>query len=210
MTTRDASTTEHWNSVYLTKAAESVSWYRPRLDHSWRLLDALGLSPAVRVLDVGGGASTFVDDALERGIERLTVLDLAEAALDVARQRLGARAAAVRWIAGDVTKVDLGEATFDVWHDRAVFHFLTEPEAQAEYMRALQRALAPGGHVVIGMFGPGGPEQCSGLPTLRLSGDQLFELLPRGFTKLSTSVDIHTTPRGGSQEFAYLVARRAG
>jgi SAM-dependent methyltransferase len=204
----DAPSSEHWNSVYLTKTTDSVSWYRPHLDHSWRLIDGLSLPPSTRVLDVGGGASTFVDDALERGFRSVTVLDLADAALEVSRQRLGARAADVTWLTGDITQMTLGNAAYDLWHDRAVFHFLTSPEAQERYLQNLQRALAPGGYVVMGVFGPNGPEQCSGLPTRRWSGDELFDRLPPGFIKLSTSIDVHTTPRGGSQEFAHLVARR--
>jgi ubiquinone/menaquinone biosynthesis C-methylase UbiE len=160
------------------------------------------------MFDIGGGASTFVDDALDRGFSRLTVLDLAEAALAIAQNRLGARADGVQWLSGDITQLSLGIASCDVWHDRAVFHFLTAPEDQAKYMNTLDRAVAPRGHVVIGTFGPNGPEQCSGLPTLRLSGDELFERLPEGFEKLSTSIDVHTTPRGNAQEFCYLVARR--
>ncbi len=208
MTSQNPPASEHWNSVYLTKPSHSVSWYRPHLDHSWRLLDGLALSPAARFIDIGGGASTFVDDALERGYSDVTVVDLAEAALSVARERLGARAAGVRWISGDITTLSLDEAAYDVWHDRAVFHFLTDPSDQAKYFTTLQQAVAPGGYVIIGMFGPNGPEQCSGLPTLHLSGDELFERLPGGFAKVSTSIDVHTTPRGGSQEFAYLVAQR--
>lgn len=200
---------KHWNSVYLTKASDSVSWYRPHLDMSWRLVDGLKLPPSTRILDVGGGASTFVDDALERGFGNVTVLDLADAALDVARQRLGARAASVRWLTGDITRLTLGDAAYDLWHDRAVFHFLTTPEAQDSYLQRLEQALAPGGYLVMGVFGPNGPEQCSGLPTRRWSGEELFARLPSGFTLLSTCVDVHTTPRGGSQEFTHLVAQRA-
>lgn len=208
MTTDKAPAPEHWNSVYLTKPSDSVSWYRPHLDHSWRLLDGLAVSPAARFIDIGGGASTFVDDALDRGYNHVTVVDLAEAALSVARERLGARAAGVQWISGDITTLTFDAAAYDIWHDRAVFHFLTDPSDQAKYFAALQQTVAPGGYVVIGTFGPNGPEQCSGLPTLHLSGDDLFERLPDGFAKISTSLDVHTTPRGASQEFAYLVARR--
>lgn len=206
--TPDRPSPEHWNSVYLTKALGSVSWYRPHLDHSWRLLDELDLPRTARIIDVGGGASTFVDDALERGFGNLTVLDLAEAALAATRARLGVRADGVRWLSGDITQVDLGVGMYDVWHDRAVFHFLTDARDQARYMSNLGMSVAAGGYAVIGMFGPNGPERCSGLPTLRLSGDQLFELLPPEFEKISSTIDVHTTPGGSSQEFAYLLARR--
>lgn len=199
---------EHWNSVYETKPSDAVSWYRAHLDHSWRLLDSLSLPTSKRLVDVGGGASTFVDDALARGFKEVTVVDLAESALTVARQRLGVRSAGVKWLTGDITKLDFEASAYDVWHDRAVFHFLTAHADQTEYMKALHRALAPGGYVVIGMFGPNGPEQCSGLPTLRWSAEELFARLPPGFHKISSSVDVHTTPKGGAQEFSYLVAQR--
>jgi SAM-dependent methyltransferase len=208
MTPPDKPATEHWNSLYLEKPPDGVSWYRPHLDHSWQLLEPLHLPHTARLVDVGGGASTFVDDALDRGFENVTVIDLAEAALAVARRRLGDRSANVRWLSGDITQLQLEASSCDVWHDRAVFHFLTAPADQARYMNTLKLAVAAGGYVVIGMFGPNGPEKCSGLPTLRLSGDELFKLLPDGFEKLSTSTDVHVTPWGSAQDFSYLLARR--
>jgi SAM-dependent methyltransferase len=199
---------EHWETVYLTKAVDGVSWYSPHLLRSWQLLDSLELSAATRIIDVGGGASTFVDDALARGFHNVTVLDLAESALGAARARLGDLAERASWVAGDVTKVELGADSFDVWHDRAVFHFLTDPHDQARYMAALDRALAPGGYVVMATFGPNGPDRCSNLATLRLSGEELFSRFPAGFEKLSVTQDVHTTPWGATQEFSYLLAKR--
>lgn len=140
----------HWDGVYRTAQPEQVSWFRPHLDVSMQLLEQAGLNRNTRVLDVGAGASTLVDDLLARGVQAVTALDISAAALQVARDRLGARAPQVRWIVSDVTELDLAASSFDVWHDRATLHFLTDPEDAAAYVRIASRAIAPGGHAVIG------------------------------------------------------------
>src|SRR5262245_22900628 len=147
---------EHWERVYTSKGADEVSWFRPHLERSIAFLEAAGIPRAAAVIDVGGGASTFVDDLLDRGYENLTILDVSQTALDAARVRLGERGSRVRWICADITDASLPEAAYDFWHDRAVFHFLRDPRARERYVAAVRRSLKPGGHIVVATFGPHG------------------------------------------------------
>jgi SAM-dependent methyltransferase len=201
------SSKEHWDSVYRTKSTEQVSWYRPHLDRSLAFLEATGLSRDASVIDVGGGASTFVDDLLDRGYTNVTVLDLSPAALDAAKARLGSRASQVKWICADVTDVPLPTRAYDFWHDRAVFHFLREPAARARYVSAVRRMLKPGGHIVVATFGPHGPEKCSGLDVMRFTPEALHAEFGPEFARLSDAVETHTTPWGAEQEFVYCYCR---
>jgi SAM-dependent methyltransferase len=201
---------EHWESVYGGKAPDRLSWYRPHLDESLRRVAAAKIEPTAAIIDVGGGASTFVDDLLDGGYSNVTVLDLSATALETAKRRLGDRASAVRWICADVTQVDLGEHAYDFWHDRAVFHFLTDRATRARYVGAVRRALRSGGHVVVATFGPNGPEQCSGLDVTRFTPDAIHAELGDGFIKLAESTEIHKTPWGGEQEFVYCHCRDRG
>jgi SAM-dependent methyltransferase len=200
---------QHWETVYTTKATTGVSWYAPHLDRSLELIIEAAPSPAARIIDVGGGASTLADDLLGRGYRALTVLDLSPAALAAARARLGDRAAAVTWLAGDVTTAPLPEAGYDVWHDRAVFHFLTDPEARRRYVAQALRAVVPGGHVIVATFGPDGPTRCSGLDVVRYDADGLHAEFGARFTKLGSRRDLHVTPWGTEQEFVYCYCLRA-
>ncbi|MCE5232082.1 MAG: class I SAM-dependent methyltransferase [Mizugakiibacter sp.] len=201
--------TEHWQQVYATKGSDAVSWYRPHLDTSLRLLERAGLGAGSRLIDVGGGASTLVDDLLARGLTAVTVLDIAKSALDAARQRLGARAEAVTWLAGDVTRVALPAAAYDLWHDRAVLHFLVDPADVTAYVAQVRRALAPGGHAVIGGFAGDGPERCSGLPVARRDAADIAALLGAGFELLHAEREAHVTPWGAPQAFAYALLRKS-
>lgn len=203
-----AGTGEHWQGVYAGKASDAVSWYRPHLELSLQLLQAGGLSPASRVVDVGGGASTLVDDLLDHGVAAITVLDLSEAALAVSRERLGDRAAAVDWRVGDLLAAPLPAAGYDLWHDRAVLHFLADPADAARYAAQAARALAPGGHAVIGGFAPDGPERCSGLPVARRSAGDVAALLGDDFTLVEERREVHDTPWGAPQSFAWALLRR--
>jgi SAM-dependent methyltransferase len=160
-------------------------------------------------VDVGGGASTLVDALLDRGFERLTVVDLAASALGAARARLGPRADRVTWLEADARELRL-ERPVDLWHDRAVFHFLTEPADQDAYFSSLRAAVKPGGHVIIATFGPRGPEKCSGLPVERYGARRLSERLGPEFGLLRSLETVHTTPAGATQEFTYCLFRRAG
>ena len=204
MTTREQN---HWESVYARKPADGASWYRPHLDESLRFLAAARLELTAAVIDVGGGASTFVDDLLDRGYSNVTVLDLSATALETAKRRLGVRASAVRWICADVTQADLRENVYDFWHDRAVFHFLMDPAARSRYVDTVRRAVKPGGHIVIATFGPHGPEKCSGLNVMRFSPDALHAEFGDDFAKVADSTEIHETPWGSEQEFVYCYCR---
>jgi SAM-dependent methyltransferase len=201
------SSKEHWDSVYRTRGSEQVSWYQPHLDRSLAFLEATGLGRDARVIDVGGGASTFVDDLLNRGYTNVTVLDLSAAALDVAKGRLGSRASQVKWICADVTDPQLPSEAYEFWHDRAVFHFLREPAARARYVSAVRRMLKPGGHIVVATFGPHGPEKCSGLDVMHFTPEALHAEFGPEFARLSDAVEMHTTPWGSEQEFVYCYCR---
>lgn len=201
------SSREHWDAVYRVKGSDHVSWFKPHLDRSLAFLEAAGVSQTAHVIDVGGGASTFVDDLLDRGYTNISVLDLSGAALDAARARLGERASRVQWIHADVTEVQLPAATYDFWHDRAVFHFLRDPLARARYVASVRRSLKPGGHIVVATFGPHGPEKCSGLEVMRFTPDALHAEFGSDFARLADATEIHKTPWGAEQEFVYCYCR---
>ena len=200
----------HWEDVHGRKRADEVSWYRPHLDRSLRFIDGAGLAKDAAIVDVGGGSSTLVDDLLDRGFTNLTVLDLSANALARSRARLGARAASVTWLVGDVTELELPARCYAFWHDRAVFHFLTDPSARARYVRAVHRALEPDGHVVVATFGPEGPERCSGLSVVRYSATGIHGEFGGEFEKVGSDEEIHHTPWGTEQEFVYCYCRKRG
>jgi len=201
------SSREHWDTVYTTKGADHVSWFRPHLDRSLNFLEAANVSRAGGVIDVGGGASTFVDDLLDRGYTNISVLDLSRAALDAARGRLGERASLVQWVCADVTDTELPVGVYDFWHDRAVFHFLRDPMARGRDVAAVRRSLKPGGHIVVATFGPHGPEKCSGLEVMRFTPEALHAEFGSEFARLASATEIHTTPWGAEQEFVYCYCR---
>jgi SAM-dependent methyltransferase len=194
---------EHWEEVYSTKATNAVSWFQEHAALSLRLIRATGVTADRSIIDVGGGASTLVDDLLADGFTNVTVLDLSPAALSAARLRLGSRASAVHWLEADITQVGLPVHAYDVWHDRAVFHFLSTPEARAAYVHIMRRSVKPGGYVVIATFGPEGPERCSGLPICRYDAATLSRELGDDFTLAESLFDVHHTPGGASQQFLY-------
>src|SRR5574340_193505 len=199
---------DHWEKVYSTKATDAVSWFQPRADCSLGLISAAGVGRDASVIDVGGGASTLVDDLLANGFTNVTVLDLSAAALAAARERLGSRASGVRWIEADITSAELPANQFDVWHDRAVFHFLTAPEDRAAYVRAVFRSVKPGGHVIVATFAEDGPAQCSGLPVMRYRADELHAEFGESFSLLDHRKEAHHTPSGTVQQFVYCYCRR--
>ena len=199
---------QHWETVYRTKAPDAVSWYRPHLDTSLALIERAAPDRGAAVVDVGGGASTLVDDLLARGYRDLSVLDISAAALNVARERLGEAADKVTWLAADLLDAPLPQARYDLWHDRAVFHFLTEAEQRARYLRQLTHTLKPGGHAVLATFGPQGPLKCSGLATVRYDAGELARVLGDGFTLLDSTLEFHATPFGTTQQFLYALFRK--
>lgn len=197
----------HWDAVYTAKASDSVSWYQPHADQSLQLIAATGVPRSAAIIDVGGGASTLVDDLLASGYQHLTVLDLAESALQTAQRRLGGQGRAVQWIAADITRVMLPVHTFDVWHDRAVFHFLTEPAQRAAYVASVLRSVKPGGHVIVATFAEDGPTQCSGLPVIRYSASGLHGEFGDAFTLVHHHNEAHQTPTRHLQQFVYCYCR---
>jgi SAM-dependent methyltransferase len=198
----------HWDGVYTTKASDAVSWYQAEPSLSLALLREAGTGPRSAVLDVGGGDSRLVDAVLAQGLGRMTVLDLSGAALARARARLGARAAEVDWLEADVTHDELPARAFDVWHDRAVFHFLTAPEDRARYAAAAAAALRPGGTAILTTFAPDGPTRCSGLEVARYTPKGLAEELGDAFALVRGFGDVHHTPAGREQRLSVAVLRR--
>jgi len=192
----------HWQEVYETKATDAVSWYQPEPQPSADLLTLAGATPESGIVDIGGGASTLVDWLLGNGFRDVTVLDLSDAALAAARSRLGAAASPVSWIAADVTKWRPAR-NWDIWHDRAAFHFLTDPGDRAAYVDRLRSGLRPGGHAIIGTFAPDGPEKCSGLPVERYDARKLSSTLGSGFRLVDSRRHEHVTPWGAVQRFHF-------
>lgn len=198
---------DHWDAIYRTKTPSEVSWYQPEAALSLDLIRRTTPALDAPILDVGGGASTLVDGLLEAGYRDVTVLDIAPAGLTRARERLGARAARAKWIAGDILTVPLPAGGFDVWHDRAVFHFLTRPEDRAQYIAQAQRAVRPGGHVIVASFAPDGPTRCSGLEVVRYSPDAMHAEFGAGFGLVDSAREEHLTPAGSAQAFIYCLCR---
>src|SRR5690242_5632249 len=198
---------EHWEGIYSTKAPDQVSWFRPHLERSLALIARAAATRQSAIIDVGGGASTLVDDLIGRGYTNITVLEISQIAIDIARKRLGAASEAVSWICGDVTQNALPEYAYDVWHDRAVFHFLTRPEDRLAYVRNVLAAVNSGGHVIVSTFGPEGPKKCSGLDVMRYDAESLHEQFGQRFQLIESSKELHQTPFGTTQEFLYCYCR---
>ena len=198
----------HWEGVYGSRDTREVSWYEAVPHRSLEWIEAV--APAAsdpRIIDVGAGASTLVDHLLDRGYRRLTLLDVAAPALSEVRTRLGARADAVEWVVADL--LDFADPEpFDLWHDRAVLHFLLDPEEQRRYGEVLRRSVRPGGHAVIAAFAVGGPARCSGLDTMQYDAPRIARLAGAGFTLLRDEREVHRTPGGGDQLFAWFLLRR--
>jgi 2-polyprenyl-3-methyl-5-hydroxy-6-metoxy-1,4-benzoquinol methylase len=197
----------HWEKVYQTKSPDAVSWYRPHLERSLDFIKRAAPDRSAAIIDVGGGESTLVDDLLADGFSDVTVLDISSVAIEVAKKRLGAAANNVAWLIADITEATLPQRHYDVWHDRAVFHFLTDPQHRAAYVRQVARALKPGGYVIVATFGPQGPLQCSGLDVVRYDADALHDEFGAGFQLVKSDIELHKTPAEKNQQFLYCFCK---
>jgi SAM-dependent methyltransferase len=197
----------HWENVYTNKGEKEVSWFQENPAPSLELFSEMGATPASAIIDIGGGASRLVDHLVKVGFHDVTVLDLSETALVAAKARLGNRASQVRWVIADATVWEPAKA-FDIWHDRAAFHFLTDEHDRAAYVARLVRGLKVGGHAIIATFALDGPERCSGLPVVRYDAASLGRTLGRAFRLLHTLRHEHTTPWSSQQIFQFSVFRR--
>ena len=191
----------HWEKVYQTKAPTDVSWYTPHLEQSLALIQKSASSNRAAIIDVGGGESTLVDDLLVHGYNDITVLDISSAAIAVAKQRLSDQASCVNWVVADITQLDIPENRYDIWHDRAVFHFLTEDEQRKAYVSQVARAMRPGGSVIVATFGPEGPTTCSGLDIVRYDASALHDQFGPRFRLIESTIQLHETPFGTTQQF---------
>ena len=197
----------HWEKIYREKAPDAVSWYRAHLETSIALIEKVAPQHSARIIDVGGGESTLVDDLLAHGYQNIAVLDVSQTAIDVTKRRLGRTAERVLWITGDITKAELELCAYDLWHDRAVFHFLTSVEQRIAYVRQVARAVKPGGHVLVSTFGPEGPTKCSGLEVVRYDAESLHEEFGAHFRLVENLEELHDTPFGTTQQFLYCLCR---
>jgi SAM-dependent methyltransferase len=199
---------QHWDRVYATKPADTVSWFQEEPAQSLALIGATGLGKDACIVDVGGGASLLVDRLVEQGYSSVSVLDIAETGLSIARARLGDRQSNASWLVKDVTRWSPPLEAFDLWHDRAVFHFLVEETDRAGYRRALDRGLKPGGFLILALFALTGPDMCSGLPVRRYSPEMLLAELGPGYELVDVRQQTHRTPAGDAQEFVWCLFRR--
>jgi SAM-dependent methyltransferase len=197
------STQNHWEHVYQTRSPQQTSWFAPHLQISLDWITQAAPVFSASIIDIGGGESTLVDDLLARNYNEITVLDISETALRRSQTRLAAAAQRVHWVTGSILDASLPPHSYDLWHDRAVFHFLTDPHQRQAYCRQLASALKSGGRIVIATFGPDGPEKCSGLPVMRYSADALKSELGSSFQLVRDTLFEHQTPFGSIQQFLY-------
>lgn len=197
----------HWENVYTNKTPTDVSWFQQEPAVSLELIASTGISCASKIIDVGAGASVLVDKLLDQGFGDLTVLDVSSKALDYAQKRLGNRAGTVKWIEADITEFESTEK-YDLWHDRAVFHFLTDEDSRKKYVRNMSKAVNPGGHVIIAAFSIDGPLKCSGLDVERYSPAKMKDELGPSFELIKSTDESHLTPAGKEQKFTYCYFRK--
>jgi SAM-dependent methyltransferase len=199
----------HWEKVYREKAVTSVSWYRPHLETSLELIERFAVAKGAAIMDIGGGASTLVDDLLAAGYENLSVLDIADEALEASRVRLGVAGKRVKWLAADFLEARLEDQGYDLCHDRAVFHFLNSAEEKAVYFEQARRILRPNGVLILATFALDGPPRCSGLEVSRYDQAELTKVVGSSFELLESRRDSHFTPAGSEQKMMYFVLRRS-
>jgi len=199
---------DHWYKLYTSNSPEKQGWYEPHLQTSLTWIKGLRLAADAPIIDAGGGASTLVDDLLDAGYRAITVLDLSAIALSAAKERLGGKAGQVTWLQGDVTSVNLPAGFYELWHDRAMFHFLTGLGQGKKYRETLLSALKPGGHLIIGTFAPEAPARCSGLPVQRYSPEELESAMGPEFELQRHHKELHRTPGGVEQMYLFALFRK--
>lgn len=199
---------QHWEGVYTTKAPTEVSWYRPQLEISLALIKRVSANRSAAIIDIGGGESTLVDDLILCGYTDISVLDISQIAIEATRQRLGLPAEQVEWLVGDICELELATSRYDIWHDRAVFHFLTLPEQRASYVERAAASVKGNGHLIVSTFGPEGPTRCSGLDTARYDAATLQAEFGSQFRVADSQIEWHTTPSGAKQQFLYCLFER--
>lgn len=198
----------HWETVYQTKSDQQVSWYRDHLDNSLQMILNTKVEKDAAIIDVGGGSSTLIDDLLAQGFIDLAVLDISATALEKSKLRLAERSKKIEWIEADITNISLPESRFDVWHDRAVFHFLTDPEDRRKYVNLVMRSLKVGGHIIVASFGENGPLKCSGLDVVRYNPERMHKEFGNKFKLVKSLNETHKTPFQTTQEFLYCYCRK--
>ena len=198
----------HWENIYAVKKLTEVSWYREHLDNSLEMILQTNVEKHRAIIDIGGGSSTLVDDLLDKGFSNLSVLDISANAIETSKQRLGNKSNKVKWIEADITDISLLENYYDVWHDRAVFHFLTEREDRKKYIELVLRSLKVGGHIIIASFGLNGPTKCSGLDVVRYSPETMHNEFGKSFKLVKSLDETHHTPFETTQEFVYCYCRK--
>lgn len=198
---------KHWETVFQTKDTKKVSWHQPVPETSLKLIDKLKIPKEARIIEVGSGDSFLCDFLLEKGYSEITLLDISEKALDTIKMRLSEKAVNITFIAGDVTDFSTSQS-YDLWHDRAVFHFLTNDKDIQKYIKNVREKLAPGGYLILGTFSENGPDMCSGLKVQQYSENQLSEIFKKGFNKIESFTEDHLTPSGSYQNFLFCVFKR--
>lgn len=198
----------HWETVYQTKSDQQVSWFSEHLDNSLQMILNTKVGKESAIIDVGGGTSTLVDDLLNNGFVDVSVLDISAAAIEKSKNRLAEKAVQIEWIEADITNVLLPENHYDVWHDRAVFHFLTDAEDRQKYVELVMQSLKIGGHIIVASFGENGPLKCSGLDVVRYNPETMHGEFGEEFQLISSLKEIHKTPFGSTQEFVYCYCRK--
>ncbi len=199
---------EHWEKIYQSKNRDEVSWFREHLDTSLGMITNTGVGKHAAIIDVGGGNSTLVDDLLEAGYIDVSVLDISSKAIADSKGRLGTRANDVNWIVADITTVELPQDHFHVWHDRAVFHFLTDAQDRRKYVEIVKRSLKVGGHIIVASFSLEGPKKCSGLDIVQYSPETMHDEFGNSFDLIESVLETHNTPFGTTQDFVYCYCRK--
>jgi len=199
---------KHWEKVYTSKANTELSWFQEHAQLSLKIICNASIPISASIIDVGGGSSTLVDDLLANGYEHITVLDLSKAALITSKARVGACTADIQWLEANILEVELPTHAYDVWHDRAVFHFLTTEDERHAYVQKVLQAVKPGGLVIVATFAEDGPNQCSGLPVMRYSASALHSEFGEPFELIGHEKESHNTPAGNQQKFVYCFCRK--